>query len=124
MKLLEEIKEPSYQSEPDFISGRTDEIKTYDFDCSSCGVVLKIDFQRQIKYNWNGESDKISKVEATKLKTHYGIGLSEKAHDGGFPVFDKVTCNGCGHQYVTYCGVREYSNSAFTISVLGIQKIN
>lgn len=41
MKLLEEIKKPSYQSEPDFITGSMDGGKTYDFDCSRCGVVWK-----------------------------------------------------------------------------------
>lgn len=124
MKLLEEIKKPSYQSEPDFITGSMDGGKTYDFDCSRCGVVLKIDFKRQIKYSLNGKSDRISDAEMTQLKRHYGIGLSEKAHDGGFPVFDKVTCKECGQQYITYSGVREYSNSAYIFSVLGIQNIN
>lgn len=124
MKIIEEIKVPSYQSEPDFVTGRLDENETFDFDCSCCGVVLKIDFQRQIKYSWNGNSDRLTESERTQLKRHYGIGLSEKAHDGGFPVFDNIACVECGQQYVTYCGVREFSNSAYIISVLGIQKIN
>lgn len=123
MELETEIKKPSYQSEPDFVTGKTDKIKTYGFKCTDCGADVNIDFQRQIKYNWTGITDLISDSEKAILKKHYGIGLFEKAHDGGFPVFDKITCKKCGQEYVTYCGVREFSNSAFLIHVQGIQKI-
>ena len=123
MNLAEEIKKPSYQSEPDFVTGQTDRIKSYGFECSDCGNQMKIDFQRQIEYNWTGNTDLISDNERTELKKHYRIGFSEKSHDGGFPVFDKVDCKKCGQKYVTYCGVREFSNSAYSIHVQGIGKI-
>jgi hypothetical protein len=123
MNLGEEIKHPSYQSEPDFVTGKTDNIKSYAFDCTDCGCQVKIDFQRQIIHSWDGKTELISQAEETKLKKLYGIGLSQKSHDGGFPVFDKVTCKNCGGEYVTYCGVREFRNSAFLIHVQGIQKI-
>jgi hypothetical protein len=124
MDLGEEAKKPSYQSEPSFVTGKTENIKSFGFECATCGGQVKIDFQRQINYSWDGKTDLISEVEETELKKLYGIGLTEKSHDGGFPVFDKVTCKNCGEQYVTYCGVREVSNSAFVIHVQGIQKIN
>jgi len=123
MNLEIEIKKPSYQSEPDFVTGKTDEIKFFRFKCSNCEANVKIDFQRQIRYNWTGNTDLISDSERTELKKQYEIGLSEKSHDGGFPVFDKVNCKECGQEYTTYCGVREFSNSAYTIHVQGIKKI-
>ena len=45
-----------------------------------------------IKYHWTGKSELISESEQTELKNHCGIGLSQKSHGGGFPVFDKVQC--------------------------------
>ncbi|MEO9512877.1 MAG: hypothetical protein ABJN84_05785 [Flavobacteriaceae bacterium] len=123
MNLETEIKKPSLQSEPDFVTGKTDNIESYGFECIDCGNEVMIDFQRQIKYNWTGNTDLISDSERWELKKHYEIGLSEKSHEGGFPVFDKVACKKCGQDYATYCGVREFSNSAYTIHVQGIQKI-
>tara|TARA_R110000868_G_scaffold410622_2_gene699274 strand:+ start:293 stop:667 length:375 start_codon:yes stop_codon:yes gene_type:complete len=123
MKLETEIKKPSHQSEPDYITGKKDELESFEFECTNCGTDIEIDFQRQIKYNWNGNTDLISESERTELKKYYGIGLSEKSHDGGYPVFDKIICKTCGVEYLTYCGVREFSNSAYSIHVQGIQKI-
>ncbi len=124
MELGLEIQKPSYQSKPDFVTGKTDKIKAYQFQCANCKTHIEIDFQRQIEYNWTGNTDLISDYERTELKKHYGIELSKKSHDGGFPVFDKVNCKNCGQLYVTYCGVTEFSNSAYSIHVQGIGKIN
>jgi hypothetical protein len=123
MNLTEEIKKPSHQSNPDFVTGKTDEKKVYVFKCSNCENRIEIDFQRQIKYSWTGNTEMITDMERMELKKLYQIGLSEKSHDGGFPVFDKVNCKKCRQEYLTYCSVREFSNSAYSIYVQGIQKI-
>ena len=88
MDLGEEVKKHSYQSEPSFVTVKTDNIKSFGFECASCGGQVKMDFQRQITYSWDGKTNLISEVEETELKKLYGIGLSEKSHDGGFPVIE------------------------------------
>ncbi len=45
MNLTEEIKKPSHQSEPDFLTGKRME-KRDGFKCSDCENRIEIDFQR------------------------------------------------------------------------------
>ena len=112
MKLLE----PSYFSNPDFKTGEK-EIKYYEFDCLQCENTLSIDLSKQTLY-LNGRFN-ISEGEEEHLNEHFGIGHSGKSHEGGDPVFSKVSCN-CGTEYYTYCGVNEFANSAYTVQVQSI----
>lgn len=123
MDFGQEIKKPSLQSNPDYITGKTEGRKSYKFECTECGNKLKISFQRQIKFHWIGKTNSISETEHSELIDYYGIGLSKKSHDGGFPVFDKISCKNCKQEYFTYSGVREFNNSAYIIYIQGIQKL-
>lgn len=120
MKFVNEIKKPICNSFPDFTMTQEQNPKGYNFNCRVCGNVLEIDFQRQISSMWAGKTDKVKRVESEELKIFYTIGLNAKSYDGGQPVFDKINCPDCGTVYMTYCGVNEYSNSAFNIYVHGI----
>ena len=123
MNLTEEIKKPTHNSDPNFETGTLDSKKSYEFKCTECGSKVLVNYNRQTTFSWTGHSDLITQTEYSDLKNHYGIGISQKSHDGGFPVFDKVRCKNCGQQYVTYAGVREFANSAFKIHIQGIGKI-
>lgn len=123
MNLSEELKNPSYTSKPDFVTGKIDKKKFFHFDCSCCEKKIEIEFKRQIDFSWEGKTDLISDQELVELKRYYGIGFSQKSHDGGQPVFDRVECQKCKQDFITYCGVREISNSTFSIHVQGILRM-
>lgn len=120
MKLVDEIKRPKYDSVPEFSMVRKENPTSHKFKCQKCDWTLEIDFQRQINYSWTGKTERIHQAELEELKTFYSIGLSSKSHDGGLPIFDKINCSECGTEYITYCGVNEYANSAFNVYVHGI----
>ena len=124
MTLTNEIKRPSYTSDPDFVTGDKKLKSFYEFSCSVCTSKVQIDFHKQISNEWSGKSDSLSEKEYTTLKEFYNIGIVNKSHDGGFPVFDKVSCKKCGQDYLTYCGVREFYNSMFKLHLQGIVKID
>lgn len=113
-----EIKKPTISSNPDFVTGIS--FQPYTINCDICNTLITIDFNRQINNSWTGRTEKTNDEEVKELKTFYGIGLSGKSHDGGLPVFDKITCKKCGTSYITYCGVIERSNSAYSVTVNGI----
>jgi hypothetical protein len=113
-----EIKRPTTSANPDFITGNP--ARPYKFNCQICNAPTQIDFDRQINNSWNGRTEKITEEEVKELKSFYGIGLSGKSHDGGLPVFDKVFCEKCRTSYLTYCGVIETSNSAYSVTINGI----
>ena len=123
MKIKEPIKSPEYSNNPNYSTGKRNNPDFFTFSCQICDEQLKIDFQKQINFSWKGKTDKISEEEQLKLKNFYSIGLSQKSHDGGLPVFDKIKCPKCSTTYITYCGVSEFSNSACNIYVQGILKI-
>ncbi|WP_187264371.1 hypothetical protein [Pontibacter beigongshangensis] len=122
MKMKVEIITPVYYKKPDFITGESEKRKQYLFKCAACGAELGIDFQKQIQNCWTGKTDEVTDREHEELKAHYGIGSSNKSHEGGLPVFDKVACTPCSGQYYTYSGVNEFSNSTFTVQIQGIAK--
>ncbi|WP_299821618.1 hypothetical protein [uncultured Pontibacter sp.] len=123
MELKEVIKAPNYNSQSDYSTGKDGNSDFLTFNCHNCGNALRIDFQKQIDYSWKGKTDRISEIEQQNLKQYYSIGLSQKSHDGGLPVFDKIICSKCSATYMTYCGVVEFSNSAYNVIVQGIIKI-
>jgi hypothetical protein len=114
-----EIKRPTTLRNPDFVTGEK-ETQPYKFNCAICKASIAIDFDRQINNSWTGRTERINEEEVKELRAFYGIGLSGKSHDGGLPIFDKVTCITCGANYIIYCGVIETSNSAYTVTVNGI----
>ena len=113
-----ELKKPTTPSNPDYTTGQRHQ--PYKFSCRICKSLMTIDFDRQINNSWTGGTEKVEEKELKELKLFYGIGLSGKSHDGGLPVFDKVSCEKCRAEYVTYCGVIETSNSAYVVTVNGI----
>jgi hypothetical protein len=123
MEIVDEIKKPTSTSDPDFTMSRGQNPTSYEFDCGTCNNHLEINFQRQINNSWTGKSEEIDEEDFKSLRTFYKIGLTQKSHDGGQPVFDKVDCSTCGTRYITYCGVREFSNSAYNVQVQGILRI-
>lgn len=123
MNLKEELISPSYSSRPNYSTGRAEDSDFYNFKCLSCGNSIQIDLLKQIESSWKGKTERISEDEQFELKEHYSIGIAQKSHDGGLPVFDKVFCSKCSATYLTYCGVSEYSNSAYNVFVQGIVKI-
>lgn len=121
MEIIKKILEPEYDRKPFF---RTEECQNdFSFDCNKCGKSIRLDSKRQIDNCWNGKTDSLTTDDFDFLKTYYNTGLNNKSLDGGFPVFDKLTCSKCDSKYVSYCAVREFSNSAFTITLNGLFKI-
>ena len=113
-----ELKRPTTLSNPDFVTGKKS--LPYKFMCNSCKTSMTIDFERQINNSWVGRSEKLSEKELKELNSFFGIGLAGKSHDGGLPVFDKISCKKCGTEYVIYCGVNETSNSVYAVTGNGI----
>lgn len=124
MEIVDEIKKPTSTTNPDFTMSRGQNPTSYKFDCVICNNPLEIDFQRQIKNLWTGKPEEIDEADFKSLKTFYKIGSTQKSHDGGQSVFDEADCSTCGTKYITYCGVREFSNSAYYVQVQGILRIN
>lgn len=114
-----EIKKPTTPGNPDYVTGKK-ETGYFKFKCDHCDSPIRIHFDRQIHSLWTGRTEKIDEKEMRELKSFYGIGLSGKSHDGGLPIFDRVTCETCGANYITYSGVIEFSNSAFAVTINGI----
>ena len=114
-----EIKRQTTLRDPDFVTGKK-ENKPFKFNCDVCNSAITIDFDRQINNSWTGRTEKMNEEDVKGLRSFYGIGLSGKSHDGGFPIFDRVTCIKCGANFLTYCGVVEGSNSAYAVTVNGI----
>jgi len=118
--IFEEIEKINVGKKADFTSEMKNNSECYSFCCKNCGVVLKMNYQNQIGYSWNGHSNKIDKELFEKLKKFYNIGIMNKSIDGGFPVFDKIECEKCEIEYITYSGVREYYNSLYYVILNGI----
>lgn len=123
MEIIDEIKKPSVANDPEFSMSRKQNPTSFKFKCKECDSVLQIDFQRQINNSWTGKTERIDAEHLNGLGKFYNIGLTQKSHEGGIAVFDKIDCSGCGTPYATYCGVTEYSNSAFNVQVQGILRL-
>ena len=63
---------------------------------------------------------KVQFFEGTFVLKSPPIGLFNKSIDGGFPVFDKLLCEKCKAEYITYSRVREYYNSLYYVILNGI----
>jgi hypothetical protein len=120
MEIITVLLEPKPIIEPFFQTSIKED--DFIFNCDDCGRKLNISAQDQISKSWIGKSDKISEVDLDFLKTHYNIGISNKSQDGGFSVFDVIICPRCESKYVSYCGVRELSNSNYSVSLIGLLK--
>ena len=116
------VIEPDHDRKPFY---RTDEYENdFSFACDECGKLILLDSKRQIDNNWNDKRDSLTKHDFDFLKNYYNIGLNNKSIAGGFPVFDKLICPKCDSKYISYCGVREFSNSAYLVILNGILRIN
>jgi hypothetical protein len=120
MKIIKKIIEPSYDRKPFYRTGECE--KDFSFACDECGKSVLIDSKRLINNNWNGKTKSLTKRDFEFLKAYYKIGLVNKSADGGFPVFDKLTCSKCDSKYISYCGIIEFSNSAFMVTLNGLFK--
>ena len=120
MEIIKEILKPGDESKPFYQTN--DSENDYSFSCDECGELINLDSNRQIENNWKGKSDLLTDHDFNFLKAYYRIGLSKKSTDGGFPVFDKLTCSKCISKYISYCGVQEFSNSAYKITINGLFK--
>lgn len=120
MEIIKKIIEPGFDRKPFYRTG--DYEGHYSFSCDECGKSIILNSDRQINNNWIGKTDSLSDRDFDFLKGYYNIGLNNKSVDGGFPVFDKLTCQKCDTKYISYCGVREFSNSAFAITLNGLFK--
>jgi len=118
--IFEEIEKAPIGKKIDFTSEMKSNLKYYSFCCKNCNNILKMDYQNQIDNYWIGHSKKIEKEFFEKLKKFYNIGISNKSIDCGFPVFDKIKCEKCEIEYITYSGVSEYYNSLYYVIVNGI----
>ena len=90
----------------------------YSFNCLSCDSSI----ETPIIFLYNLKSNVPTKL-IQFLKEHFGIGLSGKTRDGGWPAFQKVDCPNCAHQYIVLTGVKEPSNSFNIITIQGICEI-
>jgi hypothetical protein len=119
MKIIQELKKPTINKKPDFT---TDNIlnNCFKFNCIKCESELELNLDNQIKNSWLGKTENINNEEEIEAKKFYRIGLFRKAIDGGLAVFDKIKCGKCKAEYLTYCGVNEFSNSAYNVFVQGI----
>jgi hypothetical protein len=124
MKIVDEIKIPAFGYDPDFTMSREQNPKSFKFKCKTCGAVLEIVFQTQINNSWAGRTERISEEDLNAVKVFYNIGKGQKSHNGGLAVFDRITCLNCTTPYITYCGVSEFSNSAFDVQVQGILRLS
>jgi len=118
--IFEEIEKAHIGKKADFTSEIKNNSKHYSFSCKNCDSILKMNYQNQIDYCWIGHSNKIEKELFEKFKKFYNIGIFNKSIDGGFPVFDKIECEKCKIEYITYSGVSEYYNSLYYVIVNGI----
>lgn len=118
--IFEEIEKAHIGKKADFTSEMKNNSKNYLFHCKKCDDILKINYQNQIDNCWTGHSNKIENELYEELKKFYNIGLFNKSIDGGFPVFDKLVCEKCKAEYITYSGVREYYNSLNYVILNGI----
>ncbi len=94
------------------------------FNCIDCGQEVTIYSNTQTKNVWKSASDLLSEEDIKFLKEYFKIGLSNKSQDGGFPVFDLIMCEKCLSKYISYCGVREYYNSLYRITINALIKIS
>jgi hypothetical protein len=74
-------------------------------------------FVKQIKKRWAGKSPGIPGVLLEDLKRVYMIGILNKSHVAGNPVFDRISCPACAQEFATYCGVGEFHQSAYFVQV-------
>jgi hypothetical protein len=121
---FEEIEKVQIGKKADFTSELKNNSKDYSFHCKNCDNILKMNYENQIDNCWTGHSNKIEKELYEELKKFYNIGLFNKSIDGGFPVFDKIKCEKCKIEYITYSGVNEYYNSLYYVILNGILKEN
>jgi transcription elongation factor Elf1 len=121
MEIIKKIIEPKFDRES-FYKTNEKEID-FQFSCDDCGKEIIISSIAQINNNWIGKTDLITDYDFNFLKEFYKIGLNNKSYDGGFSVFDKLTCSKCESKYISYCGVKEFSNSAYLITLNGLLKI-
>ena len=119
MLLGKELIKPDNLKKPDFCVGSL-EPKEFIFKCGGCQGNLSINFQTQINSCWGGKTKNITDQEVQTLKKHYALGQYSKAHGGGFPTFDLISCENCKSQYYTYTGVDEFSNGAYAVYIQGV----
>jgi hypothetical protein len=123
MTIIQELKKTIASRKPDYITSSFLN-KFYEFDCVECQTKLELNLDNQIENSWNGKTENINSEEENELKVFYRIGMFNKAVDGGLAVFDKMKCGKCEAEYVTYCGVQEFSNSQYNVYVHGIAMID
>jgi len=115
-----ELIKPSYNKKPDYVSGNNN--SDYIFNCVTCKSKILVQLENYIGFNFNSDPVKMSKSEEKNLKEFYRIGISNKSHEGGFPVLDKISCSSCSAGYSIYLGISEPLNGCYHVQVQGIIK--
>lgn len=85
------------------------------FPCSECGTSIAVSFGSLLR-----RENVIDKAAQPRLFQLFEIPAVGKSHDGGWPVFDKVTCAGCEKSFFVYVGVNETSNSVYAFTLQGV----
>ena len=119
MKLTKLYIKPSYSRKP-FYDG--DSSKGYEFTCPLCQTVNEIPFRKLLSSAW-GWKESYSEFEVKQIKSHFGIGVVGKPHDGGWPSFNLVTCSGCTNSFISYIGFYEYRNSVYRLTEQGLASV-
>ena len=119
MTIIQEIRKPSGSKNPDFTTGSALS-NCFKFNCIVCETELELNLGYQIENSWKGKTENISTEEENNAKIFYRIGIFRRAIDGGLAVFDKIKCRKCKNEYLTFCSVNEFSNSAYYVIVQGI----
>lgn len=123
MEFIEIIIKPVYSKVPECTMSQEVNSDFFQFNCTACGKLLKLDFRKQINSAWIGKTENVSEKEKSDLEIYFSIGDNRKSHDGGLSVFDKIECEQCKATYLTYSGVNEFSNSAFNVYVQGVVRV-
>jgi hypothetical protein len=121
MKFGTSLLQPSYTRQPHFKAPASGP-KSFDFECVRCHHKVTVDFDSLIKAVWNFE-EALGEDAASQAKQFYGIGLSGKSQDGGWPAVVKRRCENCQAEYLIYAGVNEVYNSLHNVTVQGVTEI-
>jgi hypothetical protein len=112
---------PSYTRKPTFKSHESNE-KHFEFGCIHCGEQIAVEYNLLINRVFGWEQH-LGEGLASEAKALYGIGMSGKSPDGGWPSIVKVQCPKCLTEHLIYAGVDEASNSVYVVTLQGITEI-
>jgi len=60
---------------------------------------------------------------AVEAQTQFSLPAGGLSHDGGWPALLIAECQSCPKSLLVYAGVREVSNSVFSITIQGVSEL-